>query len=96
MDPRVYVDFNEMPSENEVLLSKQDSKLDSAGNVVVFVEGMAVAVYSDDKDENGRQDNLLADGIVVLNTHGGWTSAAKWLLKIDSRGVRHESTEPKL
>ncbi len=91
--PRIYVDFNEMPSQSEVLLAKGDAAVDSAGNSISLTEGMEVSVYSEDCDEIGRQDNLIAEGIVVRNGHGGWTSAAKWLLKIDARGVRHESDE---
>lgn len=91
--PRVYVDFNEMPTEDEVLLSKEDSKADSSGTVIEFAEGMVVAVYSEDFDEDGNQDNLIAEGTAQRNHHGGWTSAAKWLLKINDRGIRHESDE---
>lgn len=91
MNPRVYVDFNEMPDEDEVLLSKEDTKLDSDGCIVKFVEGLAVAVYMDDEDEFGNPSNLIADGVAVRNTHGGWTSAARWLLKIDDRGIRRDT-----
>ena len=93
MNPRVYVDFNEMPTSDEVLLSQEDSKLDSAGNLVDFTDGNAVAVYMDDTDEDGNPDKLLADGVAIRNVHGGWTSVAKWILKIDSRGIRRESEE---
>jgi hypothetical protein len=92
--PRIYVDFNEMPSANEVLLSNADSRADSAGNVITLVEGMALAVYSDDFDDDGKQDNLVAEGVALRNLHGGWTSTATWLLKISERGIRHESDEP--
>jgi hypothetical protein len=92
---RVYVDFNEMLSADEVLLAQQDSKPDSAGNVIDFIEGKKVAVYMDDEDESGRPDRLIADGIALLNTHGGWSSVARWILKIDARGIRHESSELK-
>jgi hypothetical protein len=94
MGERVYVDFNEMPSRDEVLLAQGDSKVDRRGNRVEFREGAAVSVYMDDPDEHGRPDSLIADGVAALNKHGGWTAAAKWLLKIDGRGIRRESEEP--
>lgn len=95
MDPRIYVDFNEMCAENEVLLSMTDNKLDSAGNVVDFFEGKHVHVYMDDEDVYGNPDNLIADGIAVRNTYGEWTSAAKWILKINNQGIRHASESSK-
>ncbi len=52
-----------------------------------------MAVYMDDADEHGRPDNLIADGVALPNRYGGWTSATKWILKIDHRGIRHESDE---
>jgi len=91
MDSRVYVDFNEMISPDEVLLSQTDSKVDSAGNIVEFFDGKEVAVYMDEIDDNGKPDNLIANGIVIRNTLDGWASIAKWVLKIDERGIRHES-----
>jgi hypothetical protein len=90
---RIYVDFNEMPSNDEVLLSQGDTTSDALGNLVVLTEGMQLAVYSDEQDENGEADNLIAEGVALRNHHGGWTSAAKWLLKINERGIRHESDE---
>lgn len=89
-ESRVYVDFNEMPSSNEVLLSQLDSKPASDGNVVTFIEGQRVGVYSDDLDEHGHLCKLIADGVAIRNQYGGWTAAARWLLRIDDRGIRHE------
>jgi len=92
-EPRIFVDFNEMPSEHEVLLSQDDSKTDSSGKVVLFIEGMRLAVYMDDRDADGKPDNLIAEGVALRNYHGNWTVAGRWLLRIDERGIRHESEE---
>jgi hypothetical protein len=91
--PRVYVDFNEMVASDEVLLSKLDTTLDSAGHPVSLLEGAPVAAYMDDPAENGAPDRLIADGVAIRNRHGGWTAGARWILKIDSRGIRRESDE---
>jgi hypothetical protein len=93
MSARVYVDFNEMLSSDEVLLAKEDKTLDSEGNEICITEGMPVAVFQDDPDQMGAPDRLIADGVAVPNTHGGWSSAAKWVLRIDVRGIRRESDE---
>ena len=92
-ESRIYVDFNEMPSEHEVVLSKGDSKPDSTGRFVHFVEGMHIAVYMDDEDKNGKPDNLVAEGVACLNHYKDWAAGPRWLLKISKRGIRHESDD---
>src|SRR3712207_599017 len=89
---RIYVDFNEMISNDEVLLSRHDSTMDSEGKLITLFEGMPIGVYSDDLDEEGKPDKLIADGVAMRNT-SGWMEEVRWLLKIDQRGVRHESDE---
>jgi hypothetical protein len=91
--PRVYVDFNEMVTKSEVLLSKTDTAVNSDGELVQLSEGTHVAVYSDDYDEHGHRDDLIAEGTAKRNTHGGWTSAACWILVIDANGIRHQSED---
>jgi hypothetical protein len=90
-EPRLYVDFNEMLEPNLVLLSKEDTTVDSHGNVVVLREGATVRIYDDDSDINGNVDNLVAEGIVERNIATGWGAVAKWCCRIDSNGIRHES-----
>ncbi len=86
--PRLYVDFNEMVEGDLVLLSQADEERDSAGNVIRLREGMTVHVFMDDPDVDGSPGALIADGVVERNRTGGWTSAAKWCCRIDSRGIR--------
>jgi hypothetical protein len=88
---RIYADFNEMIERDLVLLSKTDDKQDSSGALVTLREGMRVYVYSDDMDENGRTDNLIAEGVVERNTRSDWSSAARWCCRIDGAGIHHES-----
>jgi hypothetical protein len=57
---------------------------------------MAVYVYSDDLEEHGKVDNLLADGVVERHTGVGWAPPGAWCCRIDSRGIRHESDETSL
>ena len=90
---RIYIDINEMVDVNNLLLllSKEDSKQDSEGNIIYFYEGMSISVYMDDIDENGKKDNILAEGIVELNTHSGWSSHVKWCCRIDKNSICYES-----
>ena len=90
--PRISVDFNELAG-NIVLLSKGDTKTDSEGSLITFHEGMTVSVY-DENEENGKPDNLIADGIAIPNPlvkeHPAWAHV-KWCCRIDKNGVRYES-----
>ena len=40
-----------------------------------------IQVFDFDSDENNNPDNLLADGIVVLNETGSYTNT-KWHIKV--------------
>lgn len=89
---RISVDFNELLEPDLVLLSKTDTRADSAGAIVVLHEGLSVHIYEEDVDANGRPDNLIADGVVEKNQSNiDWTRSAKWCCRIDRLGVRHES-----
>lgn len=93
-EARIYVDFNDMIEADLVLLSKTDSKEDSQGNRIEFKEGLMVNVYSDDLSSCDEVDNLIADGVVELNTQAGWTSEAKWNCRINTAGIYNESQRP--
>ena len=78
--PRIWIDFN-TPWEDLYFLSQADIKTDSNGNEISLKEGMQVSVFDFDSDKNNNPDNLLADGIVVLNETGTYTNT-KWLIKV--------------
>ena len=91
--PRVYVDLNEMVTEDIVLLSKNDTKTDSDGNIVTFYEEMPVHLYSDDASTTGETDYLLVEGIAVkydLKEYPNWVHV-KWCARIDWNSLMHES-----
>lgn len=90
---RIYVDFNELVAHDIVLLSKDDTKIDSQGNIITFYEGMSVSIYSDDVSDNGEVDNLIAEGIAIkqdLSNHPNWQHV-KWCCRIDLNAIIHES-----
>lgn len=91
--PRIYVDFNEMLDDDIVLLSQNDTKIDSAGNTITFYEGMPVSIYMDDVDSNGNEDNLIAEGIVIkhdLNKYP-WGEHVKWCCRFNRNSWMNES-----
>jgi len=88
---RIPVDFNAMGEDYLMPMSKTDSVVDSDGNTVVLSEGVEIYLYEEDYDIFDRQDNLIAEGIIVRNT--GMNSAVKWCCHINDLGVRHESDD---
>lgn len=89
--PRFYVDFNELMEVDLVALSRNDNKTTDIGESILLHEGMMIDVYSDDVDDKGEPDNLVASGIVERNSRTGWARHIKWCCRIDSNGIRHES-----
>ena len=89
--PLFYVDFNELMQKDVVLLSQTDVKKDVRGADVHLVEGLPIAIYSDDVGEDGKPDNLVAEGIVIRNEYTGSYPHVKWCCRISDPGIRHQS-----
>ena len=90
---RIYVDLNEMVTDNIVLLSKYDTKVDNRDGIITFYEGMPVSLYSDDMSDSGEIDNLIFEGIAIkydLNNYPSWRHV-KWCAHIDRNSFMHES-----
>lgn len=92
---RIYIDFNEVVDKGVYLLSKDDIKLDSLGNPVIFFEGMRISIYSDDADDEGRRDNLIAEATAIkvnLSEYNppSWREV-KWCCRVDMDSLMHES-----
>jgi hypothetical protein len=89
--PQFYVDFNELIEKDLVALSATDQKLSTNGENVLLRDGLMIDVYSDDLDDKGKPDNLIASGIVERNRSLGWTKEIKWCCRINAQGIRHKS-----
>ena len=61
-----------------MLLSQTDIKKDVNGNAVRLVEGLPIAIFSDDIGADGQPDNLVADGVVIRNKYTGSFPHVKW------------------
>lgn len=79
--PRIWVDFNETCVDDLYFLSQVDIIRDSNGNEIELTENMEISIFDFDLDENDNPDNLLADGIAILNNTGKYSNV-KWLVKI--------------
>ena len=90
---RVYVDLNEMVTDDIALLSKDDTKADSMGSIITFYEGLPVSLYSDDASNSGETDNLIFEGTAIkddLKSYPGWQHV-KWCVRIDWNSLMYES-----
>lgn len=87
---RLYVDFNELIDEDLVMLSQTDVTLDQQGNEVFLYPGKHVDIYTDDIDDNGLVDCLIASGVVEFNDTGLYP-ICKWNCRVDANGIQHES-----
>lgn len=90
---RVYVDLNEMVTDDIVLLSKDDTKANSMGSIITFYEGLPISLYTDDVSNSGETDNLIFEGIAIkydLKSYPGWWNV-KWCVRIDWNSLMHES-----
>ena len=94
-EARIYIDLNERIDEDIFLLSKDDTKRDSKGNMITFRENMPILIWSDDGDGNGNPDMLLADAVAIKAGTGcpipkSWLHV-KWWCRVDMSTLVHES-----
>lgn len=93
--PIFSVDFNEMVERGLVLLSTSDVAVDKDGHEVRLSSGMEVDISSEDLDERGNVDDLVASGRVEINPdRDGWSAHVKWCCRIDEAGIRRRSETP--
>lgn len=88
--PKLRADFNGLFGDI-LCLSHGDTCVDEDGREVTLRAGMSVTAFDEDADEHGNRDDLCASGTVEpapewLRQHG-----SKWILRIDERGLWHES-----
>lgn len=87
MRPRIYADFQNLDDENRVRLNCRGTHTDLARMGLNLSDGLAVTLYTNDADEAGQPDDLVADGIVRM------TSSDEWVAEVDWASVRHTSDE---
>lgn len=88
--PFLYIDYNEMLDDETIMLSKTDIKNDYLGNPIELCQGLEIVGYQEDESIEGERDDIIAEGICVLNDTGTWAHV-KWLLKVNEKGIRYTS-----
>jgi hypothetical protein len=86
---RLYADFNGLFSQL-LCLSHQETCRTRDGTPIVVAPGMSATAWMED-EEDGVPDNLLAYGIVETSPEWFQCRGSRWVLRINHRGVRHES-----
>jgi hypothetical protein len=89
---RLRADFNGVFSE-VLCLSHNDECIDDAGASVKLRAGMVVTAFDEDANEAGERDDLLATGVVEPAPDWLRCRGSRWVLRIDDRGLRHESDD---
>jgi hypothetical protein len=88
--PKLRADFNGLFGDI-LCLSHGDTCVDANGATVQLTAGMKAIAFDEDVDETGKRDDLIASGVVEQSSDWLSCTGSKWVLKIDSNGVCHES-----
>jgi hypothetical protein len=88
--PKLRADFNGLFGDI-LCLSHSDTCLDANGATVQLSAGMHVTAFDEDSDETGKRDDLIASGVVEASPPALSCRGSRWVLRIDSNGVRNES-----
>ena len=90
MAPRLIADFNGLFGEL-LCIAHGDTCKDESGADVYLTEGMRVSVVEENYDEHNQRDDLVASGIVERAPDWLQCNGSRWVLRMDSPGVRLES-----
>lgn len=90
--PRLQADFNGLFGDL-LCLSHRDTCEDELGNTVALCSGMVVTAYDEDTNDAGERDDLIASEVVEPSPEWLQCNCSRWALKIDAKGVRHQSDE---
>src|SRR5947209_832835 len=85
--PMVYADFHNLDDSNRLRLTCAGTREDLARQGIDLREGMVLTFYMDDADDEGRPDDLLAEGVIHLDGRGDWVASIDW------SAVRHASVD---
>ena len=79
MPPRVYTDFQNLDDFNRLRLTCGGTVQDLERLGIPLRAGLVLTFYTDDEDNDGRPDDLLAEGVVHYNDEQQcWVAAINW------------------
>jgi hypothetical protein len=86
--PRIYADFHTADATGRVRLTCVGTEEDLARQGVRLREGLQLILYSDDLNDAGQPDELLADGVATYSDEGKC-----WVATVDWAAIRHASDQ---
>jgi hypothetical protein len=86
--PRVYADFQNLDDDNRLRLTCAGTRRDLERQGIELREGTTLTLYSDDANDEGQPDELLADAVVHYNQ-----AEQCWVAAIDWQAIRHASDQ---
>ena len=87
-NPKVYADFQNLDDENRLRLTCAGTWEDLEQQHIHLQPGSVLTFYMDDADDEGRPDELLADGTVRYSE-----VEQCWVAEIDWNALRHASDD---
>ncbi len=85
---RVYADFQNLDDFNRLRLTCAGTLADLRQQGIELREGLILKLYTDDADDEGRPDELQAEGVVQYNA-----DERCWVAVIDWSAIRHASDD---
>jgi hypothetical protein len=86
--PEIYADFQNLDDDNRLKLTCAGTLQDLERQGIHLSEGLVLTLYTDDADDEGRPDQLRAEGHVQYNK-----TEQCWVAEIDWANLRHASEE---
>lgn len=80
----IYADFMKTDDEGRIILACYGTKQDLEKYGIELEEGLELTFYSDDVDDSGKRDDLIARGVVTYNN-----SIKQWVAVIDWNLITH-------
>jgi hypothetical protein len=84
--PRIYADFHNLDDVNRVRLTCSGTQRDLDRQGVQLRDGLQLTLYTDDEDDDGRPDPLLADATVWFDRN-----QECWVAEVDWSALHHDS-----
>lgn len=88
MNPKIYADFHNLDDFNRLRLTCAGTLAELSRQAIELREGLILTLYMDDADDEGRPDELLAEGIVHY-----CSEEQVWVASVDWDKVRHASDD---
>jgi hypothetical protein len=85
---RIYVDFMKTDDAGRLLLTCTGTRRDLEAQGIQLTEGLVLPIYSDDLDEHGNRDDLIAEGTARYDAKN-----RRWVLEVDHGAIRNASDE---